>query len=99
MKRTNESQMNTNYISVMKALATVSVVILHTNGYFWMYDGNVKKWTSACVIDSLFYFAVPLFYMISGATLIDYRKRYTTGVYLKKELKKQCYLISYGLLG
>ncbi|WP_338156281.1 acyltransferase family protein [Sharpea azabuensis] len=40
------------------------------------------------MIESVFYFAVPIFFMISGATLIDYSKRYSTKTFLKKRFSK-----------
>ena len=40
------------------------------------------------IIECLFYFAVPIFFMISGATLIDYRERYSTKEYFIKRIKK-----------
>lgn len=39
-------------------------------------------------IEALFYFAVPVFFMLTGATLINYRKRYGTGTFFKKRLLK-----------
>lgn len=40
------------------------------------------------VIESVMYFAVPCFFMISGANLMDYRKRYGTKTFLIKRTKK-----------
>lgn len=76
-----------SYLSFMNVIAAVSVVILHADSSFWFYKNN-PFWPVANVIDSLFYFAVPLFFMMTGVTLIDYRKRYTTKEYFKKRFFK-----------
>ena len=75
------------YISVMNVIAAVSVVILHANVSFWL-DKSKPYWATANVIESVFYFAVPVFFMLSGATLIDYQERYSTKDFFKKRLKK-----------
>ena len=76
-----------NYISFINVIAAFSVVLLHADGGFWHYEGN-PFWPVANVIDAVFYFAVPIFFMLSGATLIDYRKRYSTKDYFKKRFSK-----------
>lgn len=76
-----------NYISVLSVISAFAVVILHTNGCFWKYSTD-RYWVTANVIESLMYFAVPVFFMISGATLINYRDRYTTKEFFKKRIQK-----------
>ena len=76
-----------SYLSFMNVTAAVSVVILHADSSFWFYKDN-PFWPVANVLDSLFYFAVPLFFMMTGVTLIDYQKRYTTKEYFKKRFFK-----------
>ena len=78
---------NIVYISVMNVIAAVSVVILHANVSFWL-DRSKPYWATANVIESVFYFAVPVFFMLSGATLIDYQERYSTKEFFKKRVKK-----------
>ena len=76
-----------NYISVLSVIAAISVVILHTNGAFWQFSTE-RYWFTANIIECIFYFAVPVFFMISGATLIDYRERYDTKTFFKKRISK-----------
>ncbi len=77
-----------DYIAVMNCIAAFAVVILHTNGrFFWEYSGE-PYWDAANIIEEVFLFAVPLFFMLSGATLLDYAKRYDTKTYFKKRIKK-----------
>lgn len=71
----------------MNVIAAISVVILHANVSFWL-DGSKPYWAVANVIESVFYFAVPVFFMLSGATLIDYRDRYSTKEFFRKRFKK-----------
>lgn len=61
------------------------MVLLHTNGCFWAFSYD-RYWLTANVIESVFYFAVPIFFMISGATLIDYRSRYSTATFFKRRI-------------
>lgn len=75
------------YISFINVIAAVSVVILHANVSFWL-DSSKPFWGTANVIESVFYYAVPVFFMLSGATLIDYQDRYSTKEFFIKRLKK-----------
>lgn len=75
------------YITLLSVVSAISVVILHTNGCFWNFSKS-RYWLTANIIESLFYFAVPIFFMITGATLIDYQEKYSTKEYFKKRIKK-----------
>lgn len=76
-----------HYLSLASIISAFAVVMLHTNGCFWTFSTD-RYWVTANIIESVMYFAVPVFFMISGATLIDYRKRYSTKEYLQKRIKK-----------
>lgn len=76
-----------NYISFINVIATVSVVIMHANSSFWNYSKD-SYWGVTNVIESVCFCAVPLFFMLSGATLIDYQKRYSTKEFFKKRFLK-----------
>jgi len=75
------------YINVLAVVSALAVVFLHANGCFWKFSYE-NYWFSANIIESLFYFAVPCFFMISGATLLDYNERYDTKIYFVKRVKK-----------
>ena len=51
------------FIQVISALA---VVTLHTNGCFWQFSATERYWFTANIIECLCYFAVPVFFMITG---------------------------------
>lgn len=76
-----------NYISLLNVISCFAVVMLHTNGCFWNFS-NESYWFTANIIESVMYFAVPVFFMISGATLMDYRERYSTKDFFAKRIRK-----------
>jgi surface polysaccharide O-acyltransferase-like enzyme len=73
--------MKYKYINFLNVLATFAVVCLHVNN-FWSF--NTANWPYYNFVESLCYFAVPVFAMISGATLIDYREKYDTKTFFKR---------------
>ena len=75
------------YIILLNVISAISVVFLHANAVFWTFSTDAY-WFSANIIESVFYFAVPIFFMISGATLINYKERYSTRKFFKKRIKK-----------
>ena len=76
------------YISFLNVISTIAVVVMHTNGCFWEFSME-RYWETANIIESVMYFAVPVFFfMISGATLMDYRERYSTEVFFRKRIEK-----------
>lgn len=74
-----------NYISILNVLACIGVVILHTFETGYTSDAN---FVFEVLIRAIAYCAVPVFFMINGATLIDYRERYDTKTFFKKRLLK-----------
>lgn len=74
------------YITMLNVVSCLSVLFLHTSGFGGF--GKTRGWVAANFIECVFYFAVPIFIMISGVTLIDYRDRCTTAEYFKKRIKK-----------
>ena len=76
------------YLNLLSVIAAFSVITLHTNEVFWEYNNGEGYWVSALIIESALYFAVPVFFMISGATLLDFYDRYSTGQYFKKRFTK-----------
>lgn len=77
-----------NTLTFVQVVCAFAVITLHTNGAFWEFDTSGTYWFSANLIECLFFFAVPLFFMISGITLIDYQDKYTTAVFFKKRVTK-----------
>ena len=71
------------FYDVLNILATLGVVFLHCNGKAHSYS-NTLGWYQALLVEVFVYWPVPIFFMLSGATLMDYRKRYTTKEFFKK---------------
>ena len=75
------------YISCLNVLSSVAVVALHANGGFWSYRDD-HSWAISNFIECAFYFAVPVFFMLTGATLFDYPDKYDTKTFIKKRMEK-----------
>lgn len=75
------------YIDILNILACLSVIFMHCNGIVHTFE-NSRAWKESMIVETLCYWAVPVFFMITGTTLLGYRERYTTGTYLKKRIMK-----------
>lgn len=87
MDSRGEGRERSFFLTFMTVISCVAVVILHANGVFWSFSYE-RVWLTANVLESVFYFAVPVFFMISGSTLLDYRDHYDTRTYAIKRVKK-----------
>ena len=75
------------FIDYLNIFCCLSVIALHCNGCFWNFSYE-RYWITSVFIECIFYFAVPVFFMISGVNLIDYRDKYDIKMFLKKRLVK-----------
>lgn len=73
------------YYDILNVVATFGVVSMHFNGLTHSYS-NTFAWKQALFIDCIFYWAVPIFFMLTGATLLGYRSKYDTRTFLRKRL-------------
>ena len=75
------------YYDVLNIIAIIAVIAMHCNG---IVHGNpyTRAWNTSLVVECICYFAVPLFCMLSGATLMNYRKKYDTKTFFKKRFLK-----------
>ena len=87
MEDQSKKTSNFFYITVLNVISALSVVGLHTNGCFWQFSRE-RWWFTANIIESVMYFAVPVFFMITGATLLDYTKRCDTKTFFIRRLRK-----------
>ena len=69
------------YFDVLNVLACLCVVGMHCNGAVHVFSDS-SVWRQSLLVDVLAYWAVPVFVMLSGATLMNYRRRYSTKVFL-----------------
>lgn len=77
------------YFDVLNIVACMAVIFLHHNGLVHRYSAdNESAWVQALIVEVIAFFAVPIFLMLSGATLMEYRKRYDTRTFFKKRLSR-----------
>lgn len=82
------NKVNKNFsLSLTSVLACIFVVYIHSN-FAWFGFSNSRMWFTSNIIRYICYCAVPLFFMISGATLLDYKDKYSTKTFFKKRLSK-----------
>lgn len=79
----NENKNHKLYIDALTLLAAFSVVWIHFGNEIHWYDGTLA-WKMCVPIQVLAYWAVPVYFMITGATLMNYRKKYTTSVFFRR---------------
>ena len=75
------------YFDILNVISCFSVVCLHSNSYIHVFDKD-EWWWLRVLVEVLFYFAVPVFFMLSGANLIPYRNRYSTTQFIRKRAVK-----------
>ena len=75
------------WIDLLNVIACFAVVVLHCSTSIFMNTGDAE-WLIDVVYQSLCIFAVPVFFMISGANLLGYRKKYDTKTFFVKRFKK-----------
>lgn len=85
------NQMNNKrilYLDIINVISCFSVVALHCDSYIHQYNHADSLWWLRALVNVLFYNAVPLFFMLSGATLVGYHKKYDTTTFFRKRIKK-----------
>lgn len=75
------------YYDLLNILAAFGVVAMHFNGLTHAYS-HTWAWRQAFAVDCIFYWAVPVFFMLTGATLMDYCEKYDTKTFFKKRFSK-----------
>ena len=75
------------YLDVLNVVAIIAVLFMHHNGGVHSFSPT-SNWSTSLITETVFYFAVPVFIMITGATLLGYRQKYDTKTYFKKRFLK-----------
>lgn len=70
---------------LLTIIACLMVVFFHMNGIVYEYSDTVS-WKISVIERCVVYSAIPIFFMLSGAKLMEYRSRYSTKEYIKKRL-------------
>ena len=71
------------WMDALNVIATFCVVWLHANNNVHSF-ANTTVWRLHLIPEVLGFWAVPVFFMLSGAKLMGYRARYNTKTFLKK---------------
>lgn len=74
------------YYDILAILASIAVVSMHSNA-FWHYRDS-PSWILNTGIEVTMRWAVPVFFMLTGAKLFNYRTHYTTRVYFVKRIRQ-----------
>lgn len=76
------------YISLASVLSAIAVIFLHSNECIKNFSLVGFDWISSIFIHSIFFPAVPIFFMISGAMLFNFNKKYDLKTYFSKRISK-----------
>lgn len=79
------TQQRVLYFDILNICACLCVVFLHFNSLTFSYEPTAA-WKQSLAVEVLCYWAVPIFFMLSGATLMKYRERYGTKEFFKKRV-------------
>lgn len=75
------------YFDILNIAACLAVISLHHNGVVHSYSDSFT-WKTALIVEVVAYWAVPVFLMLSGATLMNYREKYDTATFFRKRLTR-----------
>lgn len=73
------------YFDILNICSCMAVVFLHHNGIVHNFS-NTRAWRESLIVECGFYWAVPIFLMLSGATLLNYRSKYSTKKFFEKRV-------------
>lgn len=77
-----------HYIDVLNCIAIVFVLLLHSSQLANVGSRSDKFYLLTRIMQVIFIPAVYIFFMNSGATLLDYREKYSTKVFFQKRIKR-----------
>jgi len=82
----DSNQKNIHWLDTLRTLALIGVIIIHvsTPTVKMIYGKNMEFWWIGNILDSAVRFSVPLFLMLSGATMLG--KEYKSGEFYKKRI-------------
>ena len=75
------------YYDILNIISIIAVVAMHQNSIVHK-NPMIRAWNTSLIVDCIFYFAVPVFCMLTGATLMNYREKYDTKTFFKKRFSK-----------
>ncbi|NTU90072.1 MAG: acyltransferase, partial [Actinobacteria bacterium] len=81
------TQERKHHIDILNCLACFAVVVLHSSGDVFVFSPT-PHWYGNMFFQTIAHWAVPVFFMLTGATLLGYRARYTTKEFFKKRARR-----------
>ena len=88
MKDSKSKEKRLHYIDVLNCIAILFVLLLHSSQLANFGTTSDSNFIVTEIMQCLFIPAVYIFFMNSGATLLDYREKYETKTFYKKRLKR-----------
>ncbi len=76
------------YIDVLNCIAIIFVLFLHSTQLAFVGNRSFSNFRLSLIVQSLCIPAIYIFIMNSGATLLDYREKYSTATFLKKRVHR-----------
>lgn len=71
------------FIDLLNIAACFGVVALHCSDAVFRFEIS-RPWLFSMLVQAVFHWPVPIFFMIMGVTLLNYREKYTTAIYFKR---------------
>lgn len=84
---TSSDKKRVMYFDLLNILACFCVVCQHTNSKFGDFMPTAG-WIECAFVGTICHWAVPVFFMLSGATLLKYRERYSTADFFKRRFSR-----------
>ena len=73
------------YIDFMNIAACFGVICMHCSGSVHLYGMTENRlWILSMAVQTIAHSSIPVFFMITGTTLLEYRKKYDTKTFFKK---------------
>lgn len=73
------------YFDMLNIAACFCVILLHVNTAIFIVE-DTAVWRQSLFLQTLGMWCVPVFFMLTGANLLEYREKYSTAEFFKKRL-------------
>ena len=80
-----------NYVDVLRVTSSIAVIAIHVIMYYiGAFKVHSTPWTVLMSSKAITQFAVPIFFMVSGATIFSSTREESYGSFIKRRLTKIC---------
>ena len=85
-----------NYFDLLRVISSFAVVVIHvTSAAMNTTEVSSQTYMANALLNSIMRWAVPVFFMISGALFLDPKREVTTKKALYKDNSAYCYMHNY----